>query len=94
MKRIIAELSMPNVGSWDGKWTGTKREYKYTINVGKTKKDTELIGSYLYDFGDGWTACVTIREAKFRKKVTNKFYGYEWMVRSIKTHGKIEASYV
>lgn len=88
--RLIAELSMPNVGSWNGKWSGAGNTY--TIAVQTTpKKKNELLGYYYYNFGDGWGAGVTIREPKPREKVTNRFCGYEWMVDSIKKHGKIIA---
>ena len=85
--RIIAELTMPNVGSWNGKWTGEKD--RYTIVV-KNKRAKDLIGNYHYDFGDGWGANVKIRKAEPREKVTNKFASYEWMVKSILEKGKIE----
>jgi len=85
--RIIAELSMPNIGSWNGKWTGSER--KHTVLVGTGKGYAKLIGDYYYDFGDGWGASVEIRKAAPREKVTNMFCGYEWMIDSIKQHGGI-----
>jgi hypothetical protein len=86
-ERIVAELTMPNVGSWNGKWTGDSD--KHTILV-KGKNAKELIGNYYYNFGDGWGASVEIRKAKPREKITNQFAGYEWMVESIKKHGVIK----
>ena len=78
---------MPNVGSWNGKWT--TRDQVHTVLVGSTKKDYELIGSYRYDFGDGWSAQIKIREAEPKERISGKFYGYEWMVHSIRKHGQI-----
>lgn len=85
--RLIAELRMPNVGSWNGKWTGENNNY--TVVFSKKKKDEEHIGNYYYNFGDGWGASVTIRHAEPREKVTNRFYGYEWMLKEIKENGRI-----
>ena len=31
-------LSMPNIGSWNGKWTGSKNLYARAINVKPTQK--------------------------------------------------------
>ena len=86
-KRVIAELSMPGVRSWNGRWSG--EDDKHTILVGTSKKAEKLIGYYSYRFDDGWVAGVTIREAKPREKVSNKFCGYNWMVDSIRVHGEI-----
>ena len=86
--RLIAELHMPGVASWNGRWSGESD--KFTVNVQTTpKKKQELIGYYTYRWEDGWMASVTIREPLPREKVTGKFCGYEWMVDSIKKHGKI-----
>lgn len=89
--KLIAELKMPQVGSWNGRWSGESE--KYTISLGNVKEDRakELVGDYYYNFGDGWGASVEIREQKHREKVTNKFCGYNWMVDSIKRHGKIKS---
>lgn len=86
--RLIAELTMPNVGSWNGKWTGESNKYTISLNVSPKKAET-IIGNYYYNFGDGWGANVEIRKPKNRERVTNKFCGYEWMTRSILANGKI-----
>jgi len=87
--RLIAKLSMPNVGSWNGKWSGEGDQYTIAFFVAPDKAD-KLLGSYYYNFGDGWGASVQIREPlKKGEKVTNKFCGYEWMVDEIKLHGRI-----
>lgn len=86
--RLIAELTMPNVGSWNGKWTGERE--RYTKAISAPAKDAEkLIGSYYYNFGDGWGANVEIRKAEPRERVTNNFCGYDWMISSIKNNGYI-----
>lgn len=90
---ICFELSMPNRASWNGKWSGGKDIHVIT----KTDRDSgvsrkrieELAGkSFYYNFGDGWTACVSTRiidarEARRLKKANRGFCGYDWMVRSI-----------
>lgn len=86
--RLIAELTIPNVGSWNGRWSGEKD--KYTKVFSTSKKMMEYIGNYYYNFGDGWGVNVQIREAEPREKITNKFCGYDWMIDSIKEHKKIK----
>lgn len=79
--KVIFELTMPNVGSWNGQWSG--RDNKYTIECKLPKDKLHLIGqSFYYNFGDGWGASVSCR-LKGTEKATKKFCGYEWMVRSI-----------
>lgn len=50
--------------------------------------------SYRYAFGDGWTACVTVREvdakeARRLRRQSGGFCGYDWMIREIENHGRI-----
>ena len=87
------KLSMPNVGSWNGKWS-CEGEYFAKIITFRTKdriKRAKKIlekGSYFYDFKDGWGACVSIRQvdskeaSKLRRK-SKGFRGYDWMIDSI-----------
>lgn len=93
-------LSMPSNNSWNGKWSGADRCYAIIRNVGKAKKDkarAEKLAaekSFRYDFGDGWTACVTVRqvenaEARQLRRQTMGFQGYDWMVDSIMEKGEI-----
>ena len=98
---LCFELSMPNVGSWNGKWTGEKNYYAKVINFGHTKKGIEKAREILskkyfnYNFGDGWSAGIYIREmngkeaAKARRK-SNGFCGYDWMVESIRDNLSIQ----
>lgn len=93
---------MPNVGSWNGRWTGEENKYYIIENVPNDfmkSKDhfTALIqkgrDSWLYSWNDGWTARITAEvidsaEAKKRRKSSEGFCGYEWMVKTIKLYGK------
>lgn len=88
--RLIAELTMPNIGSWNGKWSGAGDKYTIAINA-SPKKSEELLGNYYYRWDDGWGANVEIRKPEFREKATNRFCGYEWMISSIQKYGEIRA---
>ena len=90
--RIIAELTIPRAGSWNGKFSGSGDAYTIARKI--LKRDTQLadiysriakneIIDYSYDFGDGWVARITLRKPRQREKPTNIFLGYEWMVDSI-----------
>lgn len=93
------ELSMPGVGSWNGKWTGEESLYARVINFkGKDKEKiaNEILeeGIFSYNFGDGWCAGISVEKidskeaAKVRKK-SSGFYGYDWMITSIIKNKKI-----
>ncbi len=97
------ELSMPQNNSWNGKWSGEESLHAKVVNLGKTKKAEALgqriidEGGYYYNFGDGWGASISVREVdakeggKIRRK-TKGFCGYDWMIDSIRCHGKIQAA--
>lgn len=93
-------LSMPNIGSWNGKWSGESNLYAMVKNFGKGKamvKHAESIlklGYCHYNFGDGWAAGVTItkidsKTARKVRKASKGFCRYDWMVYSIMRHGEI-----
>lgn len=96
---------MPNVNSWNGKWTGADKKY-YRIEGFTSSKNKERIhelldgktwNSWYYDFGDGWGASIKMEiveaaEARKRQKQSAGFCGYEWMITSILKYGKIYAS--
>ncbi len=92
-------LSMPNVGSWNGQWSGRQKLFavvrSFTGRLGTAKAKAMLTkGSYYYNFGDGWGASVRISEitpAEVRRvrKASQGFCGYEWMISSIVDHGAI-----
>ena len=96
-------LSMPNVSSWNGKWSGEGTLYAKVINFGRTKtaiakaKSILNIGYFRHSFGDGWAAGIKVKEvntkeaAAIRRK-SRGFCGYDWMVQSIKDNLSIETS--
>ena len=94
---LCFELSMPNRGSWNGRWSGEEDVHiitKTDRDIGK-KRCQELDGkSFYYNWGDGWSACVSCRiidakeVAKLRRK-NRGFCRYDWMVRSIVWNNEI-----
>ena len=95
------ELSMPNVNSWNGKWSGSGKQYIIVGHIPKREyeKGKQIIekGYYRYDFGDGWSAGVSVKEIPDRKtaaklrRISSGFCGYDWMVSSIMRDGYIHA---
>ena len=95
---IVFELSMPNVGSWNGKWTGEKdyhaRVRRFCGNDLPKAREILAKKSYDYNFGDGWRAEVDVMQvdskeaARIRKKSVG-FCGYDWMIDSIIHKGDI-----
>lgn len=90
-------LTMPAVGSWNGKWTGAGEFYAVTKKIlerGKQLYPNLRQGNYSYDFGDGWRANINVEfvtpsKAKEIEKKAKGFMNYEWMIASILKHGKI-----
>lgn len=91
---LLFTLSMPNIGSWNGKWTGSTKIYARTRNP-SIKIQKELDGKYfLYQWNDGWTAQINCKKvlAKDAKKImknSSGFCGYDWMIDSILKNGEI-----
>ena len=91
--KTVFVLSMPNVGSWNGQWSGQGN--LYCVVKPMTAKHKELHNnSYYYNFGDGWGASIKVlkvesKEASKMKKASRGFCGYDWMISSILTHGDI-----
>lgn len=100
--KISFQLTMPNVGSWNGKWTGADKKY-YVIRSYRGHEANKILGKFFqegqktvfrYDFGDGWIAAVTMevvdtKEGNKRQKASAGFCGYEWMIDEILKHGRI-----
>lgn len=87
---VIFKLSMPNVGSWNNKWTGGGNCYARVRPDRQVPK--EIIGkSFCYNFGDGWTACVEVANnvVKAIMKKSVGFAGYDWMIDSIILNNEI-----
>lgn len=87
--RLIAELTVPRNNSWNGRWSVEEEKYTKVFSKTDSSKWRDFVGNYYYNFGDGWSANVEIREAGYRERVTNKFCGYEWMIKSIRNNKKI-----
>lgn len=97
---LVFELSMPNRGSWNGRWSGEGRCYCIVKNFGSSKKAKarceKLLEkrSWYYRWDDGWGASVSVKAVdpatarKYRKNSMG-FCGYDWMVTSILAHGAI-----
>ena len=92
---IVFELTFPNRGSWDGKWSGEKDRHIIVKKDFQVPKD-RVGKSYYYDFGDGWGASISVRkmngnDSKYRqlKKKNVGFCGYDWMIDSIIVYDEI-----
>ena len=100
---LAFNLTMPNVGSWNGKWTSESDLHAKIINFsqryGASNAAKEKLKSikgknFYYNFGDGWGANIEIRQvtaseaSKIRRK-SKGFCGYDWMIDSILQYGEI-----
>lgn len=97
------ELSLPNIGSWDGKYSGKRNGmFAYPSRLDRkgeeAKKIQEFIdagkSSFRYNFGDGYTAMWTFTVIPTIKEYNQMNRGdhgtrYDWMIRSIMKHGEI-----
>lgn len=101
---ICFTLTMPNRGSWNGRWSGEGNLYAVIKKFRKTKENQERVaallaqGGWYYRWSDGWGASIEVKEvdsAKARqiRKASRGFCGYEWMIDSILEHGKIYAGH-
>lgn len=90
---IVFELSMPNKGSWNGKWSQEGELFVRTCRECDVPK--EYWGkAFFYSWDDGWTACVTLTrmpaaEARKQERRSKGFCGYDWMIKSIIKYGDI-----
>ena len=90
---IVFTLTMPNVGSWNRKWS---QEGTLFCRVRKEREvPKELWGKEFYHrWDDGWTACVSVervpaRDARKLEKESKGFCGYDWMIRTLVKDGYI-----
>lgn len=92
--KTVFVITMPNVGSWNGKFSGKDNLYCKVFPY-KSKVDDAFIGkSFYYNFGDGWGASVKVEKidsktASKMKRLSSGFMGYDWMIGSIYKHNKI-----
>ena len=97
---LCFKLSMPNVGSWNSKWTGANSLYARVVNFGSSKKAKEKAitilnkGYFHYNFGDGWSTGISVsqinaKEAASIRRKSAGFCGYDWMIESIKDNNQI-----
>lgn len=96
---IAFELTMPGVGSWNGKWTGDKDLFVRCKTLTKPEAE-KILGDkserhFSYRWDDGWRANVLARkidsaEKKVLEKKSSGFCGYDWMISSIIEHGEIK----
>jgi hypothetical protein len=87
-------LSMPNTGSWNGRWTGEKNLHYLSRRLSKDKEAALDGKSFHYDFGDGWCAGISCKKVDAKtnakmNKLSSGFCMYDWMVDSIVEFGKI-----
>jgi len=91
-------LTMPNRGSWNGRWSG--EDDLYAICVKYSPKEVERImknenqRSWYYRWSDGWSArveakVITPKEAIRVRKQSQGFCGYNWMIPSIEQNDEI-----
>lgn len=90
---IVFELSMPNKGSWDGKWTQEGQLFVRCVDERKLPRE-HWNKSFYHHWDDGWTACVTahrmpVSEARKLERRSKGFCGYDWMIKSIIKYGEI-----
>lgn len=97
---IEFKLSMPNRGSWNGRWSGENDYYAIIKNIQKDKAEKILErNGYSYYWNDGWSAYITVRQVdskeaqRLRKKIKG-FCNYDWMVRAIINDNEINTKYV
>ncbi len=91
-------LSMPNVGSWNGKWSGEGTLYAITRKVNPAQAVRMDGRSWHYSWSDGWganVACRLVKGSEIRqiRKNSKGFCGYDWMVESILVRDCIKADH-
>lgn len=90
---IVFKLTMPGVGSWNGKWSQEGQLFVRTRRERDVPKEL-WDKDFFYRWSDGWCACVSVTrmpaaEARKLERKSKGFCGYDWMIRSIIKHGDI-----
>jgi hypothetical protein len=90
---IVFELTMPNKGSWNGKWSGEGTCFA-RLHTQKRVPKEYWNKNFYYRWDDGWTACVSVTQmpAAEARKIARRskgFCGYDWMIKSIIECGEI-----
>jgi len=103
MASLVFELSFPSFNTWNGKtifndhYHAALRPIRRGIDAMQKASQIVSFGPYRYDFGDGWVASlsariVDAREARSIRARSIGFMGYEWMIESILSSGRIAAN--
>ena len=93
---VSFELKMCNVGSWNGRWTGSEMRYIIIRTLHKEVAE-KILGdkesdSFHHRWDDGWACNVYVNKIdagtkkSLSKHLKNGFCGYEWMVSNIISH--------
>ena len=88
--RVEFKMTMPGIGSWDGKWSGSSKNYLIVRSL--SDEEIKALGvpcSWSHHWSDRWSANVSARIMKKgeRSKKTDGFCGYDWMVDNIVRYG-------
>lgn len=91
-------LTMPNVGSWNEKWSGAANLYAITRSANRAQTERLAGRNWRYSWSDGWGAnveCRLVKGGEIRKlhAASQGFCGYEWMVDSIFLRDCIKADH-
>jgi len=93
VNRVAFRLSMPSVGSWNGRWSGEGRNhviYRQMTNAQVDELfDGNASGSWFHSWDDGWGAQISARvlDTGERRAKSDGFLGYDWMVTNILQYG-------
>lgn len=91
-RRVEFRLGMPNVGSWNGRWSGDGKNYVIVRSLREDRiRELEIPRTWFHRWEDGWCASVAARvmDPGERRQKSDGFHGYDWMVASIVRCGEI-----
>lgn len=93
---IVFELTMPHVGSWNGKWSGETNRYIRALPEREVPKEL-WHRNFFYNWPDGWGAMVSVskmesKKAKKLERESSGFLGYDWMIRALIKDGYIHTA--